>query len=144
MTVLDAPAAVRYVVPPSKASIRQNRFEFAVFDYDDAGDPVDGTEQVFSFPKLQYLSPKLQRRLMAAAEDIGEGNDPTPAQAAVLFELQVQIAEFYVPQFIDLFEDADQMNDVFLAWQAASGISLGESSASPASSDGTARPSPTT
>lgn len=130
-TTKKAPAAPTFLVPPSKASYQQNRFFFTVCDYDEDEEPVPGTERTYSFPKLQFLSPTLQRRLLAAGAEIGEGNDPTPQQAHMMFELQLEIAEYYVPGFEGLFVDGAQMSSVFTGWQAASGISLGESSASP-------------
>jgi hypothetical protein len=122
-----------FVVPPSKASIEQNRFFFTVPRWTKTGDPVAGSERTYSFPKLQYLPPKFQHRVLEAAAAIPEGQEPNPAQLLVMWDLQIDIAQHYVPGFVDLFQDGEQMGAVFEAWQASSGISLGESSASPTS-----------
>lgn len=109
-----------YEVPPSKASIKQNRFEFK----------FRGNKKTYSLPKLQFLTPKLQSRLMAAVKDIPDGEEPTREQGAVIYDLQLAIFEHYIPDFLDLVDGQDQITALFEAWQGASKISLGESSAS--------------
>lgn len=93
-----------YEVPPSKASIKQNRFEFH----------MPGNRKLFSVPKLQYMKPALALQL----------SELTEVEAAkVLFDE-------YLPEAFDQFGDAEQLEEFMAAWQEASGITVGESQAS--------------
>lgn len=94
-----------YEVPKSKASIKQNRFEFVMPD-----DP----DTTLSVPLLKYLKPSLVFEL--------NGVDQTQAVRRMLEE--------YHPDIFDRFEDMTQITDLYEAWAAESGIELGESSAS--------------
>lgn len=96
-----------YTVPPSKKSQKQNLFEFCLPDSD----------QVYAVPLLQYLKPSL----MLAAEDLSE-----VGLAKLLFDT-------YLPEAFDRFEDAEQLTAFMDAWSEASGVTPGESPASPAS-----------
>lgn len=95
-----------FAVPASKQSIGQNRFEFTLPD-----DP----EKMYSVPLLKYLKPAL----VVKAETMSE-----LAFAGMIFEE-------YLPDAFDKFEDAEQMQAFMEAWGEASGISTGESAASP-------------
>lgn len=93
-----------YQVPASKASLKQNRFEFQ----------VPGTKKIYSVPLLKFLKPKLAFTIQAASE----------AEAAkALFDE-------YLPEALDKFEDAEQLGAFMEAWSEASGVSVGESKAS--------------
>jgi hypothetical protein len=98
-----------YTVPPSKASIKQNRFEFM----------VPGDDKVYEVPKMRYLKPALIADL-----------DQQEKKYAVLRSL----LEVYHPGLFDSFEDLDQVESLYNAWGEASGIQVGESSASTGSS----------
>lgn len=100
----DGPAVHR--VPRSKASLAQNRYRFTM--------PGDDTT-VHDVPLLKYLKPSL----VLAADDMSE-----VAFIKLLFGT-------YLPGVFEAFEDAEQLTDFMAAWQAASGISTGESEASP-------------
>lgn len=91
-----------FQVPASKASVKQNRFEFA----------LDGT--TYSVPKLKFLKPHLVAGL--------EGQTKLGAM--------LQLLEEYHPGVSSKIEDAEQMTALYEAWAAASGVDLGESSAS--------------
>ena len=94
-----------FQVPPSKASIKQNRFEFQ----------LPGSKKVYSVPKLQFVKPAL-------ALTFGD-----------LSELQVAKALFdeYIPDALQLIEDSSQLEVLLGAWKEASeGVGVGESGAS--------------
>lgn len=95
-----------YQVPPSKASIKQNQFEFK----------LPGDRKTYSIPKLQYLKPSLIDRF----ED---GSTPKT-------DLLRSIFDHYHPGLWESFDDLDQARGFFDAWGEASGITAGESSAS--------------
>lgn len=114
-----------YEVPASHASIAQNRFEFR----------VPGSKKTWSLPKLQYLRAdqsgqlgKLTRRLYDP--DTGKVDPERDVDAAIaLTELQQEIVETYCPGLYGLI-DQDQLSGLLAAWNEASSINLGESSAS--------------
>ena len=93
-----------FEVPASKASIKQNRFEFH----------IPGNRTVFSIPKLGFLKPALALRVSELSEI---------AAAKVLFDE-------LLPEAFDLFEDTEQLEAFMAAWQKASGVGVGESQAS--------------
>jgi hypothetical protein len=95
-----------FEVPKSKASIAQNRFEFS----------IPGSRKTFSIPLAKFLKPALALEMAA---------QPALATKAVL--------DHYAPGAFDLFESADQLEEFGAAWREASGIGLGESSASSSS-----------
>lgn len=97
-----------FAVPESKRSIAQNRFFFS----------VPGDDREFDIPKAKYL---------------------TTGQVEVLSQ---KGGEVKITDLLDLFEDnkeaaaavrtldAEQLSELMNAWQADSGVSTGESSAS--------------
>lgn len=96
-----------YEVPASKRSLKQNLFEFH----------VPGNKKTFSIPKAKYLTVGQVEKLSSNSADvtltdvldlIGSG----PAQEAARGL------------------DQEQLTALMTAWQADSGIELGESSAS--------------
>lgn len=94
-----------FQVPPSKASVKQNRFEFT----------LPGAKKVYSVPKLNFLKPSLALSFDA------------------LTEVQVANALFneYLPEVFPLIEDGAQLEALLNAWKDASeGVGVGESSAS--------------
>lgn len=94
-----------FEVPKSKASIKQNRFEFK----------LPGGAKVYSLPLAKYLKPALAMRM-----------DKDQTEAMFL------LFESYYPgeQIFDKFEDGEQFEAFINAWNEASGIDMGESSAS--------------
>lgn len=97
-----------YQVPASKASIKQNRFEFQ----------LPGSKKTYSVPKLQFVKPAL-------ALSFG---DLTEVQVANL------LFNEYLPEVFPQLEDGSQLEALLNAWKEASeGVGVGESSASPAS-----------
>lgn len=94
-----------FQVPASKASIKQNRFEFEL---------PDEPGKVYSVPKLRFIKPEL----IAGIE--------TKTKLRAMLDLLNE----YHPEISTRIEDGDQMGALYEAWAEASGISLGESSAS--------------
>jgi hypothetical protein len=103
----------QYQVPPSKASIEQNRFTFTLNGKD------------YSLPKLAFIKPSLVEQL----------------EGATKLKAVRMLTDHYIPGLFDEFEDAEQLTDLYNAWATASGLKLGESSASRDSSKSTEGPS---
>lgn len=122
-----------FQVPAPKASYKQNRFEFTLPDFDDEGDAVPGTEVTYSVPKMQYINSDIRQRMldvsMPLKRMIDEGKQPEPEQAAEVTRIQRELFEKYAPGVYARVSD-DQLNALLQAWQEASSISVGESSAS--------------
>lgn len=97
-----------YQVPESKRSLAQNQFEFT----------TDGVNK-FSIPKLKYLSIDFLETSAKQKHGIEFVN--------IVAELGNKAAVVELRKL-----DAVQLADLNLAWQEASGVSVGES---PASSD---------
>lgn len=96
-----------YEVPKSKASLKQNKFEFK----------FPGNAKVYSVPLLTFIKPALALRLGQMSE----------------IQIAAEIFSVYLPDATDQFEDATQLEDFMEAWKKASGIDLGESEASASS-----------
>lgn len=95
-----------FEVPKSLASIGQNRFEFS----------VPGSKKTYSLPLAKFVKPSVAVEI---AQNPG---------------LDTKILlDHYAPGVFDLFEGSDQITALALAWREASGIGLGESSASSSS-----------
>lgn len=111
-----------FQVPASKASIKQNQWSFTL-----------PTGEKFTVPKMQYLNADIRQRMARIGADlkriIDEGGKPNPQQVAELQTVQRELLEKYAPGIYTLVSD-DQIEAIFSAWQEASGISVGESSAS--------------
>lgn len=114
-----------FQVPESRASIKQNVFEFK----------VPGSKKTWVLPKLQYLNADQSERLTATSARMkatrDEGGKIDPTLAAEISHLQREIIEEHCPGLYALI-DGEQMSALIEAWQEASTVSLGESSASPA------------
>jgi len=93
-----------YQVPTSKASIKQNRFEFT----------LPGSKKVYSVPKLQFIKPAIALQFNELSE--------------------VQIANLlfneYLPEVFPQIEDSSQLEALLGAWKEESGVGVGESEAS--------------
>ena len=112
-----------YAIPASKASIKQNIFEFK----------VPGERKTRHMPKQQYISADLRSRLGTAVVAIrkhqADGTTPGEEELVILQNLQREVLEKYNPDLYSLLE-ADQITDLLKAWGEASSVDLGESSAS--------------
>lgn len=93
-----------YEVPKSKASLKQNRFEFK----------LPGSAKVYDVPLLKFLKPSIALKLSELSE----------------LEIAKQILDVYLPEATEKFDDADQLAAFMQAWTEASGITPGESVAS--------------
>jgi|tagenome__1003787_1003787.scaffolds.fasta_scaffold20400330_2 hypothetical protein len=93
-----------YQVPPSKASVDQNKFEVE----------LDGT--TYRLPSLKYVKPALLEGTST------EGISGTRA-----------LFDHYAPGLFDAIEGADQLEGIMTAWGESSDITLGESQGSASS-----------
>ena len=90
-------------IPKSKASLKQNRFEFK----------FPGSTKTYTVPLLKYIKPAL----MAELEELN-------TQQSIVRLL----GEYYPKESLfEKFEDAEQFEWFMDQWTAASGVSLGES-----------------
>lgn len=110
-----------FVVPKSKASIKQNQFEYQI-----------GAKK-FSVPLLKYLSGEKIEAIAAAEE---KGGMAAVAAAYGLFGEPGTPAGDAVRQL-----DQEQLEALTSAYMGASGVTVGESSASTDSVESTERPS---
>jgi hypothetical protein len=115
-----------YEVPASRASLKQNLFEFK----------VPGEKKTRSLPLMQFTPLGYRSKLEAAARPIkaaqDAGQDPATDDLRVLGSLQLEMLEKYSPGLTDVMDD-EQMGALLKAWQEASRISVGESRALPSS-----------
>jgi len=115
-----------FEVPASKASQKQNLFEFK----------VPGEKKTRSLPLLKFTPIGYRDKLSKLARPIQEaqqaGKDPDQEQLRSLGELQLEMLERYSPGITDVMDD-DQLAALLKAWQEASRITVGESRALPAS-----------
>ena len=115
-----------FEVPASKASLKQNVFEFQ----------VPGEKKARSLPLLKFTPIGYRDKLAKLARPIQEaqeaGKDPDQEALRELGELQLEMLERYSPGLADVMDD-EQMGALLRAWQEASRISVGESPASAAS-----------
>lgn len=112
-----------YQVPNSKASIRQNQFEFKM---------PDGKK--YNVPLLQYIKPSLALEFA----DVEVTVDADGNKVADMHDASVVVKLLFETYFPDLdlfaqFEDSEQFGAWMQAWTDASGVTLGESEASPKS-----------
>lgn len=96
-----------YEVPRSKKSLKQNRFEFI----------LPGAKKVYSVPLLKFLKPDLVMELDTLSEGMA----------------MRRLLQSEMPGVLEKIDDLDQLVGLFDAWGKASGLDLGESSASPES-----------
>lgn len=119
-----------FKVPASKASIKQNQFEF---ELEVPGSNGKKKSKRFTLPKMQYISSDLRERMQRTSiplkAAIDAGIEPDPADAVEASKIQRELFEKYAPGLYELVTD-DQIQALQAAWQEASGITLGESSPS--------------
>ncbi|KKI16371.1 MULTISPECIES: hypothetical protein [unclassified Leucobacter] len=112
-----------FEVPASKASIKQNQFQFKLPD----------SKKTYTLPKMQYISSdireRMQRTSVTLKAAIDAGVEPDPADALEASKIQRELFERYAPGLYELVTD-DQIRAIQEAWQEASSIELGESSPS--------------
>lgn len=112
-----------FEVPKSKASIRQNRFEFKM---------PDGKKR--SVPLLEFIKPELALKMaeleVRTSPDGEQSTDPKETSEFVRL-----VFDTYYPEenLFGMFEDAEQFGAWMEAWTEASGVTPGESGASPKS-----------
>lgn len=113
-----------YEIPASKASLKQNVFEFK----------VPGERKVRSLPLLKYTPIGYRNRLAQLASPIQAaqqaGRDPDVEDLRALGTVQLELLERFSPGITDVMDD-DQLAALLKAWQEASQISVGESPALP-------------
>jgi hypothetical protein len=98
---------------------------------------IEGDSTVWQLPLLQYLDPTLARRLRRSglkafdlkSEKPKLRTNVTPEDLAVLDQLVEDIFERYCPGLYGQLTD-DQVNLITEAWQDASAVTMGKSSAS--------------
>lgn len=112
-----------YQVPASRASLKQNVFEFQ----------VPGSRKIWTLPLQQFLPADISHAIGKQAGAIrraqAAGEEPDEVTALALAELQAELIERYCPGLYALV-DAEQLQDLVKAWGEASRVGLGESSAS--------------
>lgn len=106
-----------FKVPESKASIKQNVFEFQ----------LPGHKKTFSVPKLEYMSAELVERL-GDFKEYKPGEEVSDEDGRAMFKLQNDIFRHYCPEALSL--DTEQAAALFAAWSEGSEVDVGESSAS--------------
>jgi hypothetical protein len=115
-----------FEVPASKASIKQNQFEFK----------VPGERKTRTLPLLKFTPIGYRDKLARLAEPIQKaqkaGVDPEVEDLRALGTFQLEVLERYSPGITDVMDD-DQLAALLKAWQEASSISVGESRALPGS-----------
>lgn len=113
-----------FELPASKASIKQNQFEFK----------VPGERKTWSLPLLKFLPIGLRGKLADAARPIAAAQEakrePDEADLEKLGGLQLELLNRYAPGLVDLL-DNDQLGALLVGWQEASGVTVGESAALP-------------
>lgn len=119
---MKGPALV-YEVPASRASFKQNQFEFK----------VPGEKKIRSLPYLQFTPVGFRDKLAKLAGPIqaarDAGRDPATADLQKFGEFQLEMLERYSPGVADVM-DNEQLADLLMKWQEASRVSVGESPAS--------------
>jgi hypothetical protein len=115
-----------FEVPASKASLKQNTFEFK----------VPGERKARSLPLMQFTPIGYRAKLERLARPIqaaqAAGKDPDRKDLAALGGLQLEMLEQYSPGVTDALDD-QQLAALLKAWEAASRVTLGESGALPSS-----------
>jgi hypothetical protein len=115
-----------YEIPASRASIKQNQFEFQ----------IPGEKKTRSLPFLQFTPVGLRDKLARLAAPIQAakeaGKDPATSDLQRFGEFQLEMLERYSPGVADVM-DNEQLADLLVHWQEASRVSVGESRALPGS-----------
>ena len=123
-----------FQVPASKASVKQNQFEFEIpVEVVDENGKTKKQKKKYSLPKMQYISSDLRERMQRASlplkRAIDAGEQPSPEEQVESSIIQRELFEKYAPDLYQHVSD-DQIQAIQAAWQEASGITLGESSPS--------------
>ncbi|WPM94339.1 tail assembly chaperone [Arthrobacter phage Cupello] len=112
-----------FEVPASKASIKQNQFEFQ----------VPGERKKRTLPLLRFVPVGMKNKMAEAARPIqaakDAGKEPSREDLGRLGALQIAMLEKYSPGVTDALDD-EQLGALVVAWQEASKVTVGESVAS--------------
>jgi hypothetical protein len=112
-----------FEVPASKASHKQNQFEFK----------VPGEKKKRTLPQLKFLPIGIRTKLAEAGRPIAAAQEagvkPETADLERMGTLQLELLEKHSPGISDVL-DTEQLGALLVAWQEASGITVGESQAS--------------
>ena len=102
-----------FEVPVSKASLKQNRFEFV----------LPGSKKVHSLPLLKFIDTDLADRFIAVGRQLSGTDEPSDEAKVELAAVMVGVLDRYCP---DLKLSVDQREALLAAWQEASNITAGE------------------
>jgi hypothetical protein len=110
-----------FEVPASKASVKQNRFEFK----------IPGEKKTYSLPLLQYLTNGLKDPLVEVMRRVAplveNGNGDIPQEDALKLDAATKtIFETLAPGAYGSM-DGEQVKAVIEAWTAASNTTVGKS-----------------
>ena len=111
-----------FEVPASKASIKQNIFEFT----------IPGSKKVYSLPLLQYLNADLATEMAVISpklQAMQETGGKDPEVIAAVSSWQRKVFESYAPGVYAKLT-SDQISALAAAWREASSVSMGESQSS--------------
>lgn len=112
-----------FQVPASKASVKQNVFEFT----------LPGEKKPRTLPKMQYINADIRHRfsqlyaVMKPAQDAGQAIDEMVMLEYL--DVQYELLEQYNPGIHKIL-DGEQLGAIVQAWIEASSVSMGESPAS--------------
>ncbi|ALY08860.1 tail assembly chaperone [Arthrobacter phage Galaxy] len=108
-----------FEVPASQASIKQNQFEFK----------IPGERKGRSLPKMEFLPLGIRNRMAQAAKPLQAaeeaGRKPSDDELEAMGQVQLDLLERYSPGVTDALDET-QLSALLVAWQEASGISVGE------------------
>lgn len=102
-----------YAVPASKRSLKQNRFEFT----------VPGDKKLYSMPLARYLTTGQVEEMSKLGDEVGI------LDILALFDERGGAVTKGASAAVRTLEQ-EQVQELMVAWQTESGISVGESSAS--------------
>ncbi|WNM65689.1 tail assembly chaperone [Arthrobacter phage Vulpecula] len=107
-----------FEVPASKASIKQNQFEFK----------IPGERKGRTLPKMEFLPLGIRNRMAQAAKPLQAaeeaGREPTNDELEAMGQVQLELLEKYSAGVTDAL-DEEQLSALLVAWQEASGVTLG-------------------
>ncbi|ALY08861.1 tail assembly chaperone [Arthrobacter phage Galaxy] len=107
-----------FEVPASQASIKQNQFEFK----------IPGERKGRSLPKMEFLPLGIRNRMAQAAKPLQAaeeaGRKPSDDELEAMGQVQLDLLERYSPGVTDALDET-QLSALLVAWQEASGISVG-------------------
>ena len=108
-----------FEVPKSKASIKQNVFEFT----------IPGSKKVYSLPLMQYIGADLaadMSKIAPSVKEMADAGENDPEVVAALSEWQRSLFERYAPGIYKQLS-TDQIGALAHEWREASTVGVGES-----------------